>query len=377
MPDPRAVLFFTVLAVPAAAQTIIVDSQLRPGTQYSQISAAVDAAPDGAQLIVRDGTYSPFQIRNKSLSLLCEPGALVSTNIFQPVAIDVSDLDATKNVAIRQIGFTTTLGLLRLNVRDCAGAVTIDACTFDRSPASQNGGKIVIANCDHVVVHNCVLDVNGLVDAAIDCFNSNLVIDECTLQSTALAVRQGGGRIQINNSRILKAQSLSLNSALLFLAGGEMLVHGGSTIDGSQNSMSAAAAGTGTLVLDPDVQLLNMPKPAIDPNITLESRAIPSVSSGTQPLGGTATATLQVPANGVGFLFVGLEASPTQFPGIIDPIWFSHGSLEAMGSAPSITGDYSVPNAPWVAGLVLRWQGFVLDRNGEVAASNPSAYVHY
>ncbi|MCC6408008.1 MAG: nitrous oxide reductase family maturation protein NosD, partial [Planctomycetes bacterium] len=52
------------IATPSAADILIVDGS---GTVYSDLPAAVSAAPDGAALLVGPGSYSGFTISDKSL----------------------------------------------------------------------------------------------------------------------------------------------------------------------------------------------------------------------------------------------------------------------------------------------------------------------
>ncbi|MCA8949848.1 MAG: hypothetical protein KDE27_10125 [Planctomycetes bacterium] len=366
-----------VLAAHTAAQTFIVDANNGPGTDFTQIGAAVTAVPDGAVLEIRAGTYAPFQIDGKSMSLLAAPGAVVETSFFQSTAVDIVNIASHQWVHVRALGGTSAFGFARIGVRDSAGPVVLDALTIVPSGTSFGGALLAVTNCDHVLLHGSQLGARSLVDSPVAIFGSNVVIDDCHLLTTGPGIRQGGGRVQVNHSTIeSNTATASLGSALLFLAGGEMVLHGDTTLIGGTTNPAPAAVGTGTIVLDPSIVVQNASTPAFDPNLQVVQRSIPRLDAETQALGGSASATLAVPSGATGFLYLGLPVSPYQVAGVSDPIWVAHGGLQAVGGSPEVTGSYTVPNAPWVLGVSLRWQGFVLD-SGHVLASNPSGYVHH
>ena len=89
------------LATAAAAQTFIVDVNNGAGTHYQQITAAVAAVPDGATLRVRAGTYAPFAIVGKSLTIL---GDNVNVQSFE-----VASIAAAQRVVVDGITFQITL----------------------------------------------------------------------------------------------------------------------------------------------------------------------------------------------------------------------------------------------------------------------------
>ena len=63
-----------LLAAVVPAQTFVVDVANGPGTNFTQIAAAVAYAPDGAVLQVRPGHYASFAITGKSLTIVGGPG---------------------------------------------------------------------------------------------------------------------------------------------------------------------------------------------------------------------------------------------------------------------------------------------------------------
>lgn len=64
---PRTPIALRLLAILASGnlstQTFIVDASNGPGTNFTSISAAITAVPDGAVLDVRAGLYAPCRSR--------------------------------------------------------------------------------------------------------------------------------------------------------------------------------------------------------------------------------------------------------------------------------------------------------------------------
>ncbi|MCC7173208.1 MAG: hypothetical protein IT459_22355, partial [Planctomycetes bacterium] len=100
------------------------------GTVYSDLPAAVSAAPDGAALLVGPGSYSGFTISDKSLSIFALPGATVVVD----GSIRVTSLAASRRVVLDGLvahanpsGPEFEPGL---RVLDCDGDVRAQRCEF-------------------------------------------------------------------------------------------------------------------------------------------------------------------------------------------------------------------------------------------------------
>ncbi|MCA8949849.1 MAG: hypothetical protein KDE27_10130 [Planctomycetes bacterium] len=370
----QSTLLLTALATSAAAQTFVVDINNGPGTDFTEIAAAVAAVPEGAVLTVRPGGYLPFHIDGKSLALLGGPSVYVAIPFLEPNAIEITNLASHQSVNLRSIGIGAPLGVPRISVRNCDGPVVLDNLQIRPDTVTALGGRVVVSDCDHVLLVGSHLAARGLWESPIESYNSQLTIDDCYLGSSGLVLRQGGGRIQVNNCRIEHENGgPALVTALLYSTGGEVLLHGDTILIGQG---AEAGLGTGTIVLDPSTLLLNVTPVPFDPNLTIVQRAIPSLDVMTGPLGGSAVALLEVPAGNTGLLAVGFPATPYQVPGVIDPVWIGEGVLRAIGSGPVIAAGYAIPNDPSIRGVSVRWQGLVLEA-GQFLASNVSGYVHY
>ncbi|MBI5433535.1 MAG: hypothetical protein HZA52_11960 [Planctomycetes bacterium] len=117
----------TAIVAPSAAGVVIVDGS---GTVYSDLPAAVGAAPDGATLLVGPGSYSGFTIADKSLAIFALPGATVVVD----GSIRVSSLAASRRVVLDGLvahanpaGPNFEPGL---RVLDCVGDVRAQGCDF-------------------------------------------------------------------------------------------------------------------------------------------------------------------------------------------------------------------------------------------------------
>ncbi|MCC7061958.1 MAG: hypothetical protein IT456_04080 [Planctomycetes bacterium] len=358
------------------AQVFVVDVNNGPGTDYTSIATAVAAVPDGAVLQVRPGTYSPFRIQNKSLSVFGTTGVIVSNSYFAYPAIEIADLASDRFVSLREVSWTGNAGPLgfALKCRNSTGTIVIERCTGSSLPASDSA--LIVSSCDRVFVRDSSIVHTSFVDNAISAYLSNVVMTNCNITTQqGISIRQGGGRVHLANCRIQGSSQLGL--ALAVMSGGELLLHGGTTL--SSTVAQPAVAGIGTVTLDPSVTLQGLAIPPFDPNLTLVNRTIPPLDASTQALFGTAMATLDVPNGSIGYLCVGFAGAPSFTAGVVDPIWLAAGyALHAVGSAPAVTGGYAVPNAPWVLGIQVAWQGAVLDTaTGSIAVSNPSVYVHF
>lgn len=120
---PHWLRTLTLLAstLPAHAGVHVVDQAAGPGSDFTAVQAAVDAALDGDTILVRDGTYMPFVIDGKALTVVADgPGVLVQTNASTPTIL-VRNLPDGGSLLVR--GFRTNFGV---SIVDCAGAVWFD-----------------------------------------------------------------------------------------------------------------------------------------------------------------------------------------------------------------------------------------------------------
>lgn len=174
-------------ATPASADVLVVDAAGGPGSQFTKVNPAVQAAAEGDVIVVRSGNYDlPAYLGSKSLTIQAD-GAAYFFDMYwgSGGGIVVSNLPAGKRIVLRGLRF---LGLFdfavqtdatSMSAKDCVGSLWIDSCT--------SNSQIVLKNCANVVVTNSSLqggDNSGppsLPIPAIDSVSSNIYLHDTTL----------------------------------------------------------------------------------------------------------------------------------------------------------------------------------------------------
>lgn len=188
----------------------------KPGS-YSTIQAAVDAALDGDVLLIESGTYPPFMIVDKSLSVF----ALTNG------AVTVSNGGGT----VQQLAAHRTVVLVGLNLKGKQGQTNM-----------QPGGPglNLTANAGHVVVQSCFLEgglpqhtstnlQGGAGLLALDC--PRVVVTHSHLDGRSIGLKSGYGPSH-------GGHGLESNDSIIALYDSQ--VHGGS---GSDESFPAGGHG--------------------------------------------------------------------------------------------------------------------------------------
>ena len=118
---------FVASVVPLGAQganVLVVDANNGPGTNYTNLQAAIDAAAEGDLLLVRAGSYQAT-ISAKSLVVQAE-----TLNTATLTGLSILDLAAGQFVLVRGFrGIYNNVGIEPL-VEDCAGSVRIEESTL-------------------------------------------------------------------------------------------------------------------------------------------------------------------------------------------------------------------------------------------------------
>src|SRR5262245_36482105 len=83
--------------VRAQGHVLVVDAAHGPGSDYADLSDAVNAAADGDVLLVRSGNYQdPILLNAKGLTVVADVGATV-----QVITVDVTNLPASRFAAFQ------------------------------------------------------------------------------------------------------------------------------------------------------------------------------------------------------------------------------------------------------------------------------------
>ncbi|MEM7201191.1 MAG: hypothetical protein AAF628_13035 [Planctomycetota bacterium] len=206
-----AVLALIGLTPVLDAQVLVVDAAGGPGAQFTDLPAAVAAAPAGATLVVRPGLYSQFVLAGKGLTILGDAGGPVRVARFG-FASEVRDVPAGATVILQNLtfqGFSLSASGLSLAITDTRGSVVLD--DVQNEPGTVAPFRLGIANAADVQLHRCrftgAREHLG-IGARIDAFDSSVLLSDSTItgiraaQSLASGV-DGGTGLRATRSRVV------------------------------------------------------------------------------------------------------------------------------------------------------------------------------
>lgn len=109
-----------------ASEVRVVDAFGGPGSEYTTLQSAIDAAGEGDLILIRAGNYGAGgQIVGKSLSISAEEGA--SVMLF---GVTIDGLAANQSVSLRGCNLQLGADSIALAVRDNAGVVLVEDCAI-------------------------------------------------------------------------------------------------------------------------------------------------------------------------------------------------------------------------------------------------------
>lgn len=361
------------------AQTYVVDAQNGPGAQFTTLSAAVAAVPDGATLIVRSGTYDIFSA-SRGVTILGEPGARLQ---LTGLPVSIGGLAAHQRFVMRGIELLPPpQGGFLFNLGYSAGAILLDF-----PPAPPVTGDVRIQWCEQVQIAG--LSIHNALFGAMTSQYSAVSLRGCDLRcdSPHVAILQTNGWLQLTDCYVSGGGGIYpvWNSANIIgvIQNGRVEVRGCTLAAPPGFPPVYAISGAGTVFVDNNTVFTNVAQ--------LSSLAVGNLqfmiptwsdmakcTASTGPLGTAATATLQGPAGSVAVLLAGFPARPTWLTGVEYPFWIGVGTEVTIGiGSGSVTGGYSVPNAGYLLGLGITWQGLSYDAANGLQFSNASSYVHH
>jgi hypothetical protein len=369
----NARLRLTALAVPAllaassgAQDVLVVDANGGPGTDFTAIQPAVDAAASGDLVLVRPGTYGEsVLVDGKGIGLQADVGG--------PVVIDdltVTGIPAGTHFAARGLDLAA---LGHLEVAECTGPVWIE--DLDSPPPSAGGAVAFIVACDDVVVRGCRLAGIHLLEAGLTVRDSRLLLIDADLT--------GGDGVPIPNWAVPGAPGLEIQGSTVFAASCRFV--GG---DGAPPEFTGAGDGgwAVTLVTASHLEVLDVTTiPGFDgeglvqqvpyyvsANSHVRERPIAArAMTLPSPLreGETTTMTFQgVPGDVVTLTVAGEPAPLADLPGRIGPravgapqFVFPMGIVPASGL---LEVPFTAPEIPGERHLYFLQAGFVEGRGG-------------
>lgn len=276
---PASVPFLLVLASSQAAQsTWVVDDDGGSGVDFTSIAQAVSAAGEGDVLIVRDGLYTEFVVRGKSLSVIAEAGhrPLVGeletgSGSGDPV-VQVRDLAAGQEVYIRglQLAGTHNQSFARtpyVDLLNNMGEVWIEDVAVGSGPgfSSEAFTGLTATDCAGVHVARCDFSPPLFANSpfyghAVVANDSNLTVWDSTLRGAPgesfPPPRDGGDGLRVTGGTVFAAGCVLAggdggSSTSPQVVGGDggsgVHIEGGALVRLRDCELSAGAAGMGSL----------------------------------------------------------------------------------------------------------------------------------
>lgn len=341
-------------AAPSAQTTWIVDASQGPGTNFTDIQPAIDAAVAGDIISIRSGSYSEFSV-GKPLAIQGVSGVVVDQVGFGSSAVTIRGLGAGETLSIHRIAIDPPLSLVpAMRIIDNSGRVVLQQIDVSDMPVeisrsetwltgSQLTGltirdsRVVIADSESTV---------GLASLhAVTATDSTVSVSRCTFVGADANVVAAPG-----------AGFFATNASMTFTDDGTNSIRSGF----GGLILRPAIDGTGALLIDPNVVLNPFGLPAISPAITTTTRSVPSVRVTGGALGGTIDIDVFSPANGFYELFVGLPATPTPFLAFGGDLALGTVILSVQAGVQTqsrhTTVQIQVGNNPAFTGVPLAWQ---------------------
>lgn len=351
-------------------QTFVVDAAGGPGSQFTNMQAAVLAVPDGSTLLVRSGQYSGFVIDQKGLTVLADPGAFIY-NLGSQVRV----VNTLPQQTVTICGFEqgSILGYPVMWLENNAGRVQLESMTV--IPIGGVLGAVHIENCTDVRMIDCVYTPHSFIGNA--CINSTLRASRCVFFNAIVSgLDVVDSSVELADTAILGGTTL-FPISVLSLSNSEVRILAGSWL-GNATTPVAAIDGTGNVRLDPSVPILIAGGPGFGPGINVTHIVMPVVSVSTSPVSGQMSASMLGPAGAIGILFVGLATAPSVIVPGLDPLLvdpFAASVVAGSVFGPPLTASFVA--TPALLGIAIAWQGASLHPGNGLQISNGVTYTHH
>lgn len=369
-----------VLGVEARAQRSewIVDPANGPGTSFTTVQAAADAAAPGDILRLRAGNCGPLSTA-KPLVILGVPAA---ASVLGP--IDVHSLPAGSEFVLRDASYPfASSAVPPVQLTGCTGRVVLQNVqpTFRFGVPFEVWFSMAVTDCADVDLVNCGVTKNRAVVA----MRSSIRLLGCAFSVGVQEVSPTGGYSAVDAGQ----SDLWLVGTTCFGGPGNVLngyglraVDGTIHLGGSSNGQSvvsnygASPRGLSIVrthvVRDPNFSFVS----GIDNiNGVVDVRPLPIVRA-TGSVGGTATATLSVTGSDVSILTFSAPTPPQQVPGLgelaVDPTFVFAVAFGVPGT--TLATSFQVPNQIALIGAGLAAQG-VASIQGQLTLSNRALLV--
>jgi hypothetical protein len=361
----RSAVSIWLAAGMALSQTYVVDAAGGPGSQFQSIAAAAAAVPSGAVLLVRPGTYGSFTIDAKSLSIFADPGVQI---LDLSVQITVRNLAPGEAVVLHGMQISGQLASATITLQNNLGPVLLQRCT---TSLTLSGASLGVFGCADVRAVDCSFEATQ--PAVVSAVGSQVEFSRTAITSTSGfvgGVRVSGARVHFADCSLLGAGLTASVPVLQLDAASTAYLAGATTVGAFGTAQTWGIGPVGTVWLDPGVQVTTAVPVAA--GVALTVQGLPVVTAPAVAWGAQSTATLRVPAGGIGGLFAGLPVASSVVPPFATPLGLDPTMLVACagGTGPLLVGGIALPPGPALRGLRFGWQGWSYDPAGGWQAGN-------
>ncbi len=368
----RILILLLTTAATGNAQTYVVDANNGAGANFTSIDAAVAAVPDGAVLLVQPGSYAPFAITGKGLTVLGQPGVVVTGAPFQRTDITITGTATHQTVVVRDIVLRSSFGgPLQLDVRSCRGPVFLQRTTLDVGPYPGSERGLSLQDCAQVLLEACGPFQKAPGPAGV--LAIDLQRSEATLLGCHVLFTHGGGLRALNTNLRLVDCTIDATQPAIEVTSATVQIAGNSRVTASYLGQGIAFGGRGLIRRDPGVPVTG----SIAFGVTVLTAPQPLVRNSGGALGTTANAALHGPAGHFGILCLGVPSPPRWLQGITHTAWLGPGLVAGPTGlfGPPITAQVAVPADPRLLGALFGWQGVTLTPTLDIVLTNPVLFA--
>lgn len=371
-PIPLASLLFAGVL---SAQTFVVDANGGPGASFTSLAVACATVPSGAVLDVRPGSYDPFVVSGKALTILGQPGVVVVGPWFGLTSVVIQNTASAQTVVLRDLTLRSSFGgPLRLDCTGCAGPVLLTDIALDQSFYAGVDKLLTVQNCAQLAMNACgpFFVPPNAPRAAIEVVGSDVVLRDCPTDTVlGCCLRATNATVQLVDATHVGGGAVPV----VELLNAQLRVLGNSLLQ-AQAALSTftVLAGNGTAIVDASTTRIGL----VTSGVTVTTAPQPVVRATGGRLGTLAQATMGGPPGQLGALFLGALGPRQTIPGIAHAAWLAAGQFAAgpVGVfGPPLAASVSVPNVPALLGSVFVWQGVAFGGATGFTLSNPSCFT--
>lgn len=356
-------------------RTFTVASLTNPGDVINLAEGLRIALP-GDRLVVLAGQQSQASgWRSRGIEIHFEAGALVPVE----TSLMFTDLPAGESIAVCGNGSSGGALFDAIHLMRCAGSVVLRDLRVESTELYRYGGLTAYRSA-RVRVQDCVvrrswgeLPSGGGIGSPLDGYESDLVLDGCTVQGGAAWVENPGTPFQAQRRA---APAVTLTDGRVFATrstldggAGAVSVQGFGVAEATLIGASAAPSGRGGSVLMRATSDCTVPAghatilPAL-PTLSVLSDAT---------LGATASFTINGPPGAPAALFVAVTPALVVVPGIAMPLLLGSEAWPVASvvlSGGSATVIVPLPGVPALARALTYWQVLGIDGAGGMGLGN-------